>query len=138
MLAVKLSISCCTTIMNGKAMKPLSWWKEHAVRFPKLSFLAQQILRTLGLQIKIDFFFSIGKLLTSLQHCRLETFKLDAFVMIYKNYLANEREVRLFPSTTIAKINKLQRKNFWMNIRTSWTRLVTWKKISKIGLDRAY
>jgi hypothetical protein len=79
--------------MNGEAMKPLSWWKEHAVRFSKLSFLAQQILRTLGLQIKIDFFFSIGKLLTSLQHCRLETFKLDAFVMIYKNYLANVREI---------------------------------------------
>jgi hypothetical protein len=41
-------------------MKPLSWWKEHEVRFPKLSILAQQILRILGLQIKIDFFFQLG------------------------------------------------------------------------------
>jgi hypothetical protein len=60
MSAFKLSISCCTTIMNGEPMKPLSWWKEHEMRFPKLSILAQQILRILGLQIKIDFFFQLG------------------------------------------------------------------------------
>jgi hypothetical protein len=43
--------------MNGELMKPLSWWKEHEVRFPKLSFLAQQILIILGLQMKSFFFF---------------------------------------------------------------------------------
>jgi hypothetical protein len=43
--------------MNGEAMKTLSWWKEHVVRFPKLLFLVQQILRILGLQIKIDYLF---------------------------------------------------------------------------------
>lgn len=48
------------------------------------------------------------------------------------------REICLFPSTTVAKINKLQRQKFLMSIRTSWMKLVTWKKISKIGLDRVY
>lgn len=58
-------------------MKPLSWWKEYAMRFSKLSFLAQQILRILGFQIKIDFFFQLGN---SSQAC-------DIVILKYLNWM---------------------------------------------------
>jgi hypothetical protein len=40
MLASKLSIFYHIAIVNVEVVKPMSWWKEHAMKFLNVSFLA--------------------------------------------------------------------------------------------------
>jgi hypothetical protein len=69
-----------------EVVKPLEWWKENEVQFPIVGFLDQQLLAIHGFQIKTKCIYNVDCILISLRQCKLGTFNLDSFIMIYTNW----------------------------------------------------
>jgi hypothetical protein len=55
----------------------LQWWQKHESMFPIVGFLAQQILRIVGLQIEIEKIFFLADILTNLRGCCLRSENLE-------------------------------------------------------------
>jgi hypothetical protein len=68
-------------VSKEKVVKCLTWWKEHASKFPTIILLAKQFLGVLGFQIKVKI----------LQRCHLKITKIDVLVMTFKNWYENAR-----------------------------------------------
>jgi hypothetical protein len=43
-------------VLEEEVAKPLTWWKDHANKFPNVAFLARQILGILESQIETENF----------------------------------------------------------------------------------
>jgi hypothetical protein len=56
LLVSEFSIFCCVVVLEEGVAKPLTWWKDHANKFPNVAFLARQILGILDLQIETENF----------------------------------------------------------------------------------
>ncbi len=59
--------------MNSKEIKcPLVWWEKHESLFPRIEFLARQIIGILRSQIEIECIFSLVGILTNLRRYFLQ------------------------------------------------------------------
>ncbi len=61
--------------------------------FPTIRFLAQQILRIVGSQIKIEMIFYLAGILTNLRRCCLQIENLEKLIYVNKNW-ANDLRIR--------------------------------------------
>jgi hypothetical protein len=61
-------------VYEEKVVKCLTWWKEHASKFPNAFLFARQNLNVLRFQIKVK----------NLQRCHLKTTNIDVLVMTFK------------------------------------------------------
>ncbi|CAM6015798.1 unnamed protein product [Sphagnum balticum] len=55
LLVFEFSIFCRVVVLEPSA-KPLTWWRDHANKFPNVAFLARQILGILDSQIETENF----------------------------------------------------------------------------------
>jgi hypothetical protein len=59
---------------------------KNEVMFPRVRFLVQQILGIIGLQIKIEWIFSLVGILTNFRRCHLQTENLEKLIFVNKNW----------------------------------------------------
>jgi len=68
-------------VFEEEVVKCLTWWKQHASKFPNVVLLARQTLSVLGFQIKVK----------NLQSCHLKTTNIDVLVMTFKDWYDKAR-----------------------------------------------
>ena len=61
-----LELSLFQRLAIPRKVAPSKWWKENALRFPNVGFLAKQLLAILGSQIETKRIFSIHAILCNL------------------------------------------------------------------------
>jgi hypothetical protein len=66
---------------------PLQWWEKHESRFPIMTFLARQILRTIDSQIETERICSLAGVLTNLKRCRLQFENVNKLIFVSQNWL---------------------------------------------------
>ncbi len=69
--------------MNSKEIKcPLAWWEKHESLFPRVEFLARQIIAILGSQIETENIFSLVGILTNLRRYCLQCDNLEKLIFV--------------------------------------------------------
>jgi len=84
----------------------LQWWEKDESKFPKVSFLARQILGIVGSQIEIECIFSLVGILTSLRRYQLQSEILDKLIFFSQNWPNDLRVGCNMPSTMVEFIEK--------------------------------